>query len=386
MTPSGTWVRGNVRRGALRAGLLASSILLAGLLGEGAARIVLNRVDYLAVDPVYDSILGARLKSYAAGHDEWGFRNREVPDSAEVVAIGDSQTYGVSAPALLSWPAQLASLTGRRVYNLALGSYGPVQYEELLRTRALRLRPTVIVVGLYYGNDLWDAYTAVYGLRHWAGLRRNGVPLVKDSFTVAPPRDVALAGVRDWLARHSVIYRLLSFTPLGGVARRAEFSTREHTRGIVPFRHPRHGAVTGFTPLIRLRALDLANPIVQEGLRLTVDRLEQMAEECRQAHVHFLVALIPTKERVYAPWLEGRGDLPEHEALRVLVRNELEANRRIRDRLDQIGVRYVDLELPLRDAADQQAIYPSSDDGHPNAPGYQAIAQTVAVAIRDWLP
>lgn len=375
-----------VRRWWPQAGLLTASLLTGGMLAEGASRVVLNRVDYLAVDPVYDSILGLRLAPHAAGHDAWGFRNRIVPETADVVTIGDSQTYGISAPASLSWPAQLANLTGRRVYNMALGGYGPVQYEELLRTRALRLHPSVIVVGLYYGNDLSDAYRTVYGLRHWAALRRNGFPAVSDSLPVPPRRDVFAAPFRDWLARHSVVYRLVTFTVIGGYARGAEFAVRNPTEGIVRFQLPWSGAHTGLTPLARLGALNLDDSTVNEGLRLSLDRLERMAAECRGARVRLLVALIPTKERVFFPWLAGRGDLPARESFRALLRNEVEADRRVRERLDSLGIRYVDLEVPLREAAPRIAIYPANEDGHPNRDGYAVIAQAVAAAIRDWLP
>jgi hypothetical protein len=363
-----------------------ASFLIAGMLAEGASRIILDRVDYLAVAPVYDSILGVRLTPHAAGHDEWGFRNRLVPETADVVTIGDSQTYGISAPARLSWPAQLGKLTGRRVYNLALGGYGPVQYEELLRTRALRLHPAVVVVGLYYGNDLWDAYRTVYGLRYWMALRRSVLPAISDSVPVAPRRNVFGAPLRDWLARNSVVYRLISFTLIGSYARGGEFAVRNPGEGIVRFQLPWSGTHTGFTPLARLEALNLEDSTVNEGLRLSLDRLERIAAECRGAGVHLLVALIPTKERVFSPWLAGRGDLREQDAFRALLRNETEANRRVRERLDSLGVRYVDLEAPLRDAANRTAIYPTNEDGHPNGDGYAVIAHAVAHAIRDWLP
>lgn len=374
------------RRWTLHWGLLAISVVVATLLAEGLSRAVLNPVDYLAVDPVFDPVLGVRLEPNAGGHDEWGFRNPAVPESADVVTIGDSQTYGISAPAHLSWPGHLKNVTKRRVYNLALGGYGAMQYRELLRTRALQLHPAVIVVGFYYGNDLFDAYKAVYGLRHWAALRRKDIPEVGGSMLATSPRQVFLGSVRDWLARHSVVYRLASFTVLGSYARRVEFMTQHRASGVVPFQHPVNGVKTGFTPLLRLKALDLEDATIREGLRLSLDQLDLMAEECRVAGVHFMVALIPTKERVYAPWLVDRADLPERASFRALLNNEDKVNRLIQEWLDRSGIRYLDLVTPLRASAALQAIYPGNDDGHPNSEGYAVIARAVTVAIRDWLP
>ena len=360
------------------------STLAALLLAEGLSRLVLNPVDYLAVNTVHDPVLRGRLEPGAGGHDEWGFRNRAVPEQADIITIGDSQTYGVSAPARRSWPAQLAELTGRTVYNLGLGGYGPVQYRELLRTKALQLKPAAIVVGLYYGNDLWDAYATVYGLRHWAALRRPDLPLVGDSTGIPSARKVFLAPARDWLARHSVVYRLVTYSALGGYARGVEFTARDTVRGSVPFQHPVHGARTGLTPSIRLKVLDLQDPRVQEGVRLSLEHLEMMAEDCRVAEVRLLLALIPTKERVHAPWFTS--DMPEYEALRRLVENESEADRRVREHLDARGIEYIDLTTPLREAAAVGPIYPANEDGHPNADGYAIIAKAVAGAIGDSVP
>src|SRR5262245_57043538 len=110
--------------------------------------MMLNPSDYLSVEMVQDKILGATPSSSTAGgnFDTWGFRNRKVPDSSDIVAIGDSHTYGNTATMADSWPYVLGRLSGRQVYNMALGGYGPNQYFYLLQTRALKLKPRVVVV------------------------------------------------------------------------------------------------------------------------------------------------------------------------------------------------------------------------------------------------
>jgi lysophospholipase L1-like esterase len=96
------------------------------------------------------------------------------------------------------------------------------------------------------------------------------------------------------------------------------------------------------------------------------------------------VALIPTKERVHAPWILERSDLPGYEELRAAVRAEEEADREIRQYLDARGIRYLDLTVPMREAAAIRTIYPPHEDGHPVAAGYAVIADAVAGAIRPW--
>jgi len=361
-------------------GLFASSVVIALLLGEGLSRVVLNPVNYLAVDPVPDSVLRIRLSPGEGGHDAWGFRNQRVPDSVDVVTIGDSQTYGISAPANASWPAQLARATGLQVYNLGLGGYGPVQYHELLRTRARELKPRAVVVGFYYGNDVWDAYSTVYSLQHWAALRRPGWAAIPATADAIVPRGVALGSVRHWLARHSVLYRLATYSAVGGVARELEVEARGPTTGTRDITLPTAGARTRLTPAERLGVLDLRDSTIREGLRLSLDQLEAMAKEARADHVRLLVVLIPTKEWVYAPWL-GALDQPEDSTLRLLLEQESQVHRRVRSSLEEHGVDYVDLETPLRQAAAIQPIYPANADGHPTSVGYAVIARAAAKAL-----
>jgi hypothetical protein len=155
---------------------------------------------------------------------------------------------------------------------------------------------------------------------------------------------------------------------------------------MISFKHPVNGATTAFTPALRLAVLNLGDDTVQEGLRLSLDRLDRMEETCRAAGVHLLVALIPTKERVYASCMMARNDHPEIGTFRRLIENEREVLRQVERRLDEDGVRYVDLATALSEAAALGAVYPANDDGHPNAEGYSVIARAVAQSITDWLP
>src|SRR5262245_62135563 len=110
---AGNWKR---RLGGLA--MVALSLTIGLLLCELGARLVLDPVDYLAPVLVRDDVLGIKLPAGSGGHDDWGFRNRKVPESAEIVAVGDSHTYGNCAKMGEAWPGVLGKLTGRTVYNL----------------------------------------------------------------------------------------------------------------------------------------------------------------------------------------------------------------------------------------------------------------------------
>lgn len=95
-------------RKAIPLGLLLASTVVALLLGELVLRMAVNPGDFLVATLIDDPVLGHRIKPRTTGHDALGFRNREVPERADIVAIGDSMTYGVSAAREDIWPQQIS--------------------------------------------------------------------------------------------------------------------------------------------------------------------------------------------------------------------------------------------------------------------------------------
>ncbi|MGH7900884.1 MAG: hypothetical protein ACRENZ_04030, partial [Thermodesulfobacteriota bacterium] len=100
------------------------SLAVSLMTAEGISRIVFDPIDFLKPRRVPDEILTYRIEPGTGAHDRLGYRNKSVPDTAEIVAIGDSHTYGISARASESWPGALGRMTGKKVYNVSLGGYG----------------------------------------------------------------------------------------------------------------------------------------------------------------------------------------------------------------------------------------------------------------------
>ena len=124
------------------------------------------RVAYFLSPPwermkVPDDVLGHRMSPYYPGNDSWGFRNNKVPESCDVLTVGDSWTYGSGAWPEKCWPRQLEQMIGQSVYNASCGAYGPCEYNVLL-DRCLTLKPKTVLLGLFLGNDMADVYNAVY--------------------------------------------------------------------------------------------------------------------------------------------------------------------------------------------------------------------------------
>src|SRR6267378_5616866 len=91
-------------------GLLFSLVIAEGILRLLERSQLGDRAieDKLIADPV----LGKRLAPFTRGHDANGFRNDSVPQHADIVTLGDSQTWGVNAERQDAWPQQLSKLSG----------------------------------------------------------------------------------------------------------------------------------------------------------------------------------------------------------------------------------------------------------------------------------
>ena len=192
--------------------ILSTSLVFSILAAELVARAVLDPLDYLNPTVVPDEFLGHRIEGHTGGHDAWGFRNARRPETADIVCIGDSMTYGVMVPARESWPVILARLSGETVYNMGLGGYGPIQYLYLLENLAVKLRPKTVIVGFYFGNDLFDVYTAVRSNKHWSKYKNVETANLAQGGALIWPRRPGkfLGGLRDWLSKHSMLYVLVT--------------------------------------------------------------------------------------------------------------------------------------------------------------------------------
>ena len=361
------------------------------LLAEGASRIVFDPIDYLEPVVVPDDVLGHRIVSGSAGHDRWGYRNREVPEHADIVAVGDSQTYGVAASASTSWPAWLDRMLEPSVYNLALGGYGPIQYAYMLRENGLQLHPSTVIVGLYFGNDFADAWYIAYAQEPWKALRRPELvePFAADVEEVrrqkrGRPRSL-WKSTKEWLGHHSVLYRKLDFSPIGQLLHTAPRSVRHEQEADHVFQDV-NGTVVEFRPTTRLHALDLDDPKIREGLRLTEDALADMHERCRQAGIRFVVVLIPTKERAFADYLVQQEDPALRDLIGRLLDYEDRARATITSFLVERGAEVVDTVPALQAVAGEARIYPHHTEGHPNEEGYRVIAEAVARHLAEERP
>jgi lysophospholipase L1-like esterase len=371
------------------------TLLVSLAIAEGVLRLVEKaQVGDRAIEDklINDPILGLKLAPYTLGHDANGFRNDSVPQQADVVVLGDSQTWGVNAERQDAWPQQLSKLSGHGVYNMGMGGFGPAQYKALL-PQALGLSPKIIVVGFYFGNDIYDAYHMAYQFEAHRDLRsRAGGDLSVD--TVGDKTNqlwneekqfhatfgrTSLAGLSLWLREHVAIGRLLNRVHLWPGAQDVDYEIDKSWASV----HPDRGAIcdwpgeeTVFTTAYRLAGLDLDEPRIAEGVRISQELLSQMQIETEANRTKLIVLLLPTKETVYARAQSGKLKLDAN--YQKLVDMEARIRAAIILNCQNKHISCVDALPQLTAALDHgERLYPTTTESHPNARGYFVIASAV---------
>ena len=371
---------------------------LASLASVTVARVVTAPAEVDAVFVPDDRLLyrGNPLKP---DHDAAGYRNEQRPRSADIVVLGDSQTYGPSDPHD-AWPRILSGRLHRTVYNMALPGYGPGQ-SLLQLADALSLRPTQLIEALYVGNDFHDAF--LIARRHpelaagvpaalgaEAEARETEHPFYKDTVALftpdfASPSTTYVGLGRLWISQHLKLYGLLravKYRVTGPDAPPPLFS-RQFTTAAAGLSSPRQREFasifdggdwrTILTAPYRARPLDDRDPRIRMGLIVAQHALSLIQRRCRAAGVDFLVVHIPTKESVFWPRVS---DPAAHPGLQKLVTDEAKLKEQLTSEMRRNGIASLDLLDALRSSSVQP--YFEDADSHPNAAGHRVIAARVA--------
>jgi hypothetical protein len=321
-------------------------------------------------------VLGYVMKSQLPEIDDEGFRNPSGMGQVDVVAIGDSHTYGWNVESDESWPALLSRHTGRPVYNYGMGGYGALHYRALF-DRALEKSPSAIVLGLYAANDFADVCSAAE-LDHWQtelaklelGLEscaelRRGARMPGDE----SPRSERRVWLRSAIGSAVDTLILSQLEPLAPRGEFVELAYGERTT-VISRRKIR----------IHARQTDETRPAVAAGIRALEEGLDTMIERARSAGVVFGVLFIPSKENVLIASADP-SDV-DHGALKSAVEGE----RRLIERFDRWlrarGVPTAHALGCLQKGFDRE-LYPRGRDGHPLLAGYECYAEAALQLLED---
>jgi hypothetical protein len=360
----------------------------------------------LPAESVRDARLGTRPNPSYPGHDRNGFRNTGVLPKVDVIAFGDSQTYGANVDAKYAWPRQLEAILGRRIYSMAWGGWGPV-HSLILLDDAFSLQPKIVIEAFYAGNDLYDSFNIVYRGRQFPELKsadfrmRESIKQAESSeliqkqiFRIAEMRTTPIqsdgdVGVipdaRTWLSDHSKVYGLIRRARYELVRLYTDRQTDWEKAKAFAAAHAEFCEVfstgelkTVFTPEYRFSALNLQDPRIAEGVRIAHRAINTMKEVAAKRSIRFIVLLIPTKELVFQELYSSPSA-----SYRRVTENEAEFWKITKKFFDVNRIEYLDA-LPALRAQLLAGIqpYPVSDDGHPNEHGHLAIAKLVAAYLK----
>ena len=167
----------NLRRRARRSLQVVAGLVLGVVLAEGIFRLR----DHGAFPHLHlyrsDSELGVRLRPNSSQKlvvgknnplthvliDADGYRVLEGPEQprnaapAGVLAIGDSQVFGLGVEGEQTFVAELGRLAGKAAYDGGVPTYGPHEYQAVLEELLERKRPSVVVYVVNFANDLFEA-------------------------------------------------------------------------------------------------------------------------------------------------------------------------------------------------------------------------------------
>jgi len=283
--------------------------------------------------------------------DEHGFRNPTPwPDKAEIVVIGDSMGFGYGVEDEQTWTSRVDSaFPESRLINLSMIGTGPQQYLELLERHGLGLDPDLVLYTLFPGNDVRDAKV----FKEWRDTNRE-------------------VGYRRWRMEGGedeedpgLIERVFNASYLVAVLRDVRRSLASPFAGETI--EVENGSRLRLAPTTYVGSERLTQP-GQPIFELTMETIETARARVEEAGGEFVVLLVPTKEEVY---LQLR-DRPHPDLVDPFA-----------NALDARGIPYLDLTQPLLEAAGHNGPLYFKVDGHPNARGYEVIAEAVVAYINE---
>lgn len=350
----------NVRKAVL----IVCSIFVSLALVEVGLRVLSAFLIYSPKNSqVYDEKLGRRIDTSLPGIDENGFRNPSVPERADIVAIGDSHTYGVNVKSENAWPAQLARMSGMSVYNLGVGGYGPLQYFYLM-DKALEFKPEQIILGLYPANDLNDVCKLIDESAYWkdwAETRGYDVGICEGSSSLLGRVNRTLSGLHVYWMVASAVKRLNESVNFGDALEVTDGENKTIMKYATVSSH--------------MKKMDVSREKISLGLAVTEDLIREMKSKADSNGVEFGVVLIPSKEIAFYDYLKAKGyKIPDD--YEKLVVNEEKLTGEFARFFAGLGINYADAQpYVVNELGKSITAYSATDDGHPLEAGYEAYAR-----------
>jgi len=309
--------------------------------------------------PSHHALVRARDFEMVVQTNALGLRDAEVgekrPGVKRVLVLGDSYPFGYGVKQAEAFPARLEeSLQSRgktvEVINAGVFGWGPDQELIWLRREGVKLKPDVVVIAFYVGNDAIDSFTKKFFVVEEGKLKRVK-PLLSGE-------ELNALEFRSFLRKNFLVYAFLS----------------EQVRTILAARAA-SGEGVALNEFEMLRK-DYS-PDIEAGMEVSQAVVAEMARVSREAGAEPLLVVIPTQMQY---------DGEKWEAVRRQF--GLESNGFDLEKPDQAlqgfargqGLAVLDL-LPALKEARQAGALNLPVDGHWNAAGHEVAAEALASAL-----
>lgn len=329
--------------------------------------------------------LGYVMNPNVSEIDENGFRNKKLT-SVDIVALGDSHTYGYNVSSDKSWPKLLGQKLKKNVYNFGVGGYGILQYQNLL-SKAIELNPKVILLGLYLANDLNDICALVWESKEIGSHFNSSVcyEIKPDSALASYATKKTNISLGKWLKENSaVISVVLKYYHRFSTPKRINIiglnSTKKTEKsGGTNELVINDGKIKTMIDFRRIKlnkeCMDMNSPHIQMAYEEFKKFFLEAKKKTELNNIHFGVLFLPSKARVFYEYLKQR-DYCLSKDYEDLKNNEDKLKVMNSEFLKNIGILFIDVLPDMENALLKYGdIYPAWDDGHPLLFGYEVYAE-----------
>lgn len=314
---------------------------------------------------------------YRQQTDKHGFRvlDPTLYSKADIVVTGDSYTAGSTVNIADTWPNQLSDITGSRVLNLGQGGWSLFQYPRVLTRYASSSSPNQIIIGLHGTSDLTDDWYKYEdfkqlnpNIRGYRDFRDSEDPIVKENSQLKNGQYIR---VLFEMTRNVVPFTTTSVDFIT----RPKTPTCEFTLGQTRFQFP-------FNEIEHLKN----NYQTEHADKITRD-FNNIKTFAKTNEIKLYFFYLPLREEIYIPLLESATELNDcsKKLKEDYANGKFKMNQFYSYIQTMIGEEASDNLFNVTPYLQRHAIEGEqlswNSDSHPNALGYQRIAEYISTKI-----
>jgi hypothetical protein len=334
-------------------------------------------------------IVAAEQREVEVVVDEYGFANKKVPESADIVALGDSFTKGIEVLIDERWISIASETAGLTIYNMGEGGFGPSQEVLLYKRYRRAVRHRCVLLGIYGINDVGDEENFARFLesgmspKEWA-YYRAGAAYPSGTFDLRCL--LCTRGTRDHGPQ-----------PALGIQKPAD-----EIQPISVLPKPSHRV--GYHPFLCARSYRLAHgdPSSMPGVQRIITAIGDLSRLCNETGHKLIVMYFPAKHTIHPPepadqpqWLEFvRTTAPEARETSIstdeilelghtLLRGDIALENCVSFACDAQAIPFLSLRPHLLACArnNEELLY-YHFDCHMNAAGHRCAGPAIAHWVR----